>query len=247
AWVVGPLVAATIFTWPLVIAPTSHLPTTETGGDAYLNLWILGWDLRTLTTHPLWLLTGRIFDANIFYPATGTLGYSDHLILQAIAVWPLYAVTRNLVLCYNGLFVASLVLSAWAMFAFVRTVSGSTTAAVVAGFIWGFCPYHFTQLSHIQLQSLYWMPLTFLFLYRVTIAPTARNAIAFGVLVALQTVSSVYLGLIGTVGLAVGGITLLAETGRWRSTRAARALAIAALVAAVAAAPGVWPYWVGQR
>jgi hypothetical protein len=77
-------------------------------GDPYLNVWILGWDLRTLTSDPLALVTGRIFNANIFYPADLTLAYSDHLILQAVALWPLYLVLRDVTLCYNVLLFGSL-------------------------------------------------------------------------------------------------------------------------------------------
>src|SRR5438876_200466 len=86
--------AAVVLTWPLAVHPAARLGALQGPGDPFLNLWILGWDLRTLSTHPAWLLSGRIFDANIFYPAPGTLAYSDHLILQALAIWPLYAITH---------------------------------------------------------------------------------------------------------------------------------------------------------
>ena len=66
---------ALVFSWPLVVSLRTHLGAPEGPGDPYLNVWILGWDLRTITTHPAWLLTGRIFDANIFYPAASTLAY----------------------------------------------------------------------------------------------------------------------------------------------------------------------------
>jgi hypothetical protein len=84
-------------------------------GDPSLNLWILGWDLQTLSRHPGWLLNGRVFNAPIFFPALRTLAYSDHLLLQSLIVWPIYAVTHNLVVCYNLLLMASLVASAMAM------------------------------------------------------------------------------------------------------------------------------------
>src|SRR5204862_6683517 len=142
--------AACIFTWPLVAHPVSRLGAIEGPGDPFLNLWILGWDLRTISAHPAWLLTGRVFDANIFYPSTGTLAYSDHQLLQALAVWPLYAMSGNITLCYNAVLLLSLVLNACAMFAFVRAITGSSIAAYGAGLIWGFCPFHITHLVHLQ-------------------------------------------------------------------------------------------------
>ena len=91
------------FTWPLVLHLGSLFGAEDPGGDPSLYLWTLGWDFHTISTHPLWLLTGRVFDANIFVPAARTLAYSDHLLLQALVLWPVYAATHNLVFCYNVL------------------------------------------------------------------------------------------------------------------------------------------------
>src|SRR6266567_1487461 len=111
----------------------SQLGSTQGPGDSFLNLWILGWDLRALVHHPAAVLSGRVFDANIFFPAAGTLTYSDHLLLQALAVAPIYALTGNLVLCYNVVLIGSLVCGALAMRAYVREISGGSPAAWVAG------------------------------------------------------------------------------------------------------------------
>jgi hypothetical protein len=233
-------------TWPLVASLTSHLGAPQGPGDPFLNLWVLGWDLETISAHPAWLLTGRIFNANIFYPSIGTLAYTDHQIIQALAVWPLYAATGNPTLCYNVVLILSLILSAWAMFAFVRSVTGSTPAAYCAGLVWGFCPYHFGHLIHIQLQSLYWMPLTFWLLHRLVAGRRKRDAVGLGVVVALQMVSSVYYGMIGGVGLIVAAAVIVWRTGRL-PVLLVRRTALAAVVAVVVALPGLWPYWLVQQ
>src|SRR5712692_904736 len=86
---------ACVFSWPLVLHLRSFLGGQDVAGDPSLNLWTLGWDLRTLSTHPGWLLSGRVFEANIYFPAHHTLAYSDHLLLQALFLWPLYALTHD--------------------------------------------------------------------------------------------------------------------------------------------------------
>jgi hypothetical protein len=149
------------------------------------------------------LLTGRVFEANIYFPAAHTLAYSDHLLLQALFLWPVYAATGDLVLCYNVLLLVSLMGSALAMHLLARTLVGSERAAYVAGLIFGFAPYHFTHLTHIQLQALYFLPLSFLFLHRLWIAGRLRDAVALGFVVGLQMLSSIYYGLIGAIGLVV--------------------------------------------
>ena len=71
--------------------------------------------------------------------------------------------------------IASLVASALAMHVFARALTGSEAAAYVAGLIFGFAPYHFTHLVHIQLQALYFLPLSFLFLHRLFAAERRRT------------------------------------------------------------------------
>jgi hypothetical protein len=241
------VLAAVAFTWPLALHPASRLAAPIGPGDPYLNLWILGWDLRTIGHDPLAILTGRVFDANIFFPATGTLAYSDHLILQALALWPLYAATGDLVLCYNALLFLSLVASAGAMFVFARAVTGSLAGALLAGLAWGFFPFRFAHLLHLQLQSLYFLPLAFLFLHRVVAARRRRDALMLGLLAGLQAASSVYWAIAAALGLSVAAAALAIGVGRWRSLPLLRRLLLAGVVAALLLAPFTWPYWVGQR
>ncbi len=88
-------VAVTVWlTWPL----TSRLTTALSGSpDALLNFWALGWNYHVLPTAPL-----SYFDANIFAPRPDTLAYSEHLFAVALVAWPLYALSGNLILAYNG-------------------------------------------------------------------------------------------------------------------------------------------------
>lgn len=238
---------AVILTWPLILSPASKLGALNGPGDPYLNLWILGWDLRTLTTSPWSLLTGAVFDANIFHPARQTLTYSDHFLLQALCLWPLYAATHNLVLCYNALLFGSLVASALAMWAFVRTVTASEAAAIVAGLIWGFWPFHFAHLGHLQLQALYFFPLAFLFLHRLVAGARRRDSVGLGLMTGLQAVASVYWGVIGGIALIVGAVALLVTAGGRRVGRLIRLGLLAAIVAFVVVLPVLWPYVQAQQ
>lgn len=238
---------AVLFTWPLAVHPASRLAAPVGPGDPYLNLWILGWDLRTISHDPLALLNGRLFDANIFFPARGTLAYSDHLLPQALGLWPLYALAGNLVLCYNALLFVSLVASGLAMYAFVRAVTGSRAGALLAGLAWAVIPFRFAHLLHLQLHSLYFLPLAFLFLHRVVAGRKRRDAIWLGGLAALQAISSVYWAMASAIALTVGAVMLAVGVGRWRSLPLLRRFALAAVVGALLVAPFAWPYWTVQR
>jgi hypothetical protein len=239
--------AAIALTWPLAISLTSHLGALQGPGDPYLNLWILGWGLQAWTTDPASVITGRVFDANIFYPAAGTLAYSDHFLLQALALAPVFAVTGDAVLCYNLLLIASIALSGAAMHALARAVTGSTAAALIAGLAWACWPYRTAHLLHIQLQALYFMPLALLCLHRVMARRRWRDAAGLAAALALQTIASVYYGLMTGVAVAVCAVVLAVATGQWRATALWSRLGAAALLSLVLAAPVLAPYARAQR
>ena len=129
-------------------------------GDSLLNAWILAWD----ADHLLRFLSGdfdalrNFWNANIFYPEPLTLAYSEHLFAQAVQILPIYALTGNIILCYNLLFLSTFVLSGLGMFLFVREVTGSPRAGFVAGLIYAFAPYRVPQFAHLQVISSQWMP-----------------------------------------------------------------------------------------
>jgi len=236
------LLAAAILTWPLAANLTSHLGARVAAGDPYLNLWILGWGMHAWATDPIGVLSGRVFDANIFFPARDALTYSDHFLLQALPLAPLYALTGDAVLCYNLLLILSIALSGLAMHAFVKSVTASTPAAYLAGLAWACWPYRTAHLLHIQLQALYFLPLALLALHRLAAKRWWRDSLFLGVMAGLQAIASVYYGVMTMVALAIGSVTLAIATGQWRSKRLIVRLAVAALIGAALAAPVLMPY-----
>ncbi|HEU5258511.1 MAG TPA: hypothetical protein VFU28_21140, partial [Vicinamibacterales bacterium] len=136
---------AVLMTWPLAAGMTRDVAWDL--GDSVLNMWILAWDCEQLRG----ILQGHyshlrhFFDANIFHPAPLTLAYSEHLVPQALQIFPIYALTKNPILCYNLLFLSTFVLSGLGMFLFAREVTGSTAAAVVGGLLFAFAPYRIPQ------------------------------------------------------------------------------------------------------
>jgi hypothetical protein len=239
--------AAAVLTWPLAASLTSRLGALQGPGDPYLNLWILGRGLQAWTTDPLSVLTGRVFDANIFFPAEGTLAYSDHFLLHALTLAPIYAITGDAVLCYNLLLLGSIAASGLAMHALVRAVTGTAAAAYAAGLAWACWPYHTAHLLHIQLELVVFMPLALLFLHRVVAKRQWRDAAMLAAFSALQAMTSVYYGVMTAVALMVSALTLAVATGQWRSKRLWSRLAAAGAIAAALAAPVLVPYVRSQQ
>ena len=84
----GAFVALTVlYLWPL---PANLLHgVAHDLGDPILNAWILWWTTKAVPLSAHW------WNAPIFYPASGTLAFSEHLLGLAPVTAPLIALTHN--------------------------------------------------------------------------------------------------------------------------------------------------------
>jgi len=231
-----------VMTWPLAAGITRDVAWDL--GDSVLNMWTLAWDCEQLRG----ILQGHsshlthFFDANIFHPAPLTLAYSEHLIPQAIEVFPIYALTRNPILCYNLLFLSTFVLSALGMFLFAREVTGSTAAGFVAGLLFGFAPYRIPQSSHLQVLSSQWMPFAMYGFRRYFESNRRRALIGATAALVVQGLSSGYYLLYFTPFAVAHVVWEMWRKGRLKDRRTWFALVAAAAAAAIVIAPFVVPY-----
>ena len=218
------------FTWPLGAGLARDVPSDF--GDPLLNAWILAWD----ATH----LGRGWWNANIFHPHRLALAYSEHLLPQAIQIVPVYALTKNPILCYNLLFLSTFVLSGLGMFLLARELTGARAAAFVAGLAFAFAPYRIASLPHLQVLSSAWMPFA-LFGFRRYFETGRWRALAGGsaAWVAQNLSCGYYLLFFSPVILLYIGWELATRRAGWRTlVQVAAALACVAL----ATAPFALPY-----
>ena len=244
------LLIAVAFTWPLAEGLTRDIPWDL--GDSLLNAWILAWD----ADHLLRFLSGdfsalrEFWNANIFHPEPLTLAYSEHLFAQAVQILPVYALTGNIILSYNLLFLSTFVLSGLGTFLFVRQVTGNPRAAFVAGAIYAFAPYRVPQFSHLQVISSQWMPFALYGLrryfesYTAGLKPRATYLPLVGAGAALiaQNLSTGYFLLFFSPIAAVYVVFEIATRRLWRDARVWVAVSIAAVVVLLMTLPFLWPY-----
>jgi hypothetical protein len=232
-----------VLTWPLVRGLGRDLPAGF--GDPLLNAWILGWD----ADHLLQALTGHVgalanyWNANIFYPHPLALAYSEHLTAQALQILPVYALTRNTLLCYNLVFLASFVLSGLGMFLLGRELTGRRVAAFVAGLAFAFAPYRFSAIPHLQVLSSCWIPFVLLGFRRYF--DTRRRAPLAGAAAAwiLQNLSCGYYLLFFAPVLAVYVAWELTVRRLWKDVEALGSIAAATSVVVLATIPFAIPYY----
>lgn len=229
-------------TWPLVLGLGRNVAWDL--GDSVLVMWILSWDCEQL----LRMLGGdfsrlaTFFDGNIFYPAPLTLAYSDHLIAQAVQIFPVWVVSGNPILSYNLLFISTFVLSGTCMFLLMRELTGNAMAAFVGGLLFAFAPYRLPQSSHLQVLSCQWMPFALYGFTRYFDSRRLRPLAGATAALILQNLSSGYHLLYFPPFVMAYVLWEVARRHRWRERRMWLELAGAGAVVTLVTAPFLLPY-----
>ncbi len=231
-----------MFTWPLALGLTRDIPWDL--GDSLLNAWILAWDADRV----LRLLSGdfgairNFWNANIFYPEPLTLAYSEHLFAQAMQILPVYALTGNIILSYNLLFLSTFVLSGLGMFLFVRDITGSARAGLAAGLIYAFAPYRVPQFSHLQVMSSQWMPFALYGLRRYFVTRRTSALVGAGVALVAQNLSNGYFLLFFAPFALAYALFEMGTRKLWADVRVWTALSVTAIAVTVVTLPFLLPY-----
>ncbi|HUG55346.1 MAG TPA: discoidin domain-containing protein [Vicinamibacteria bacterium] len=225
----GHALVVAAMSWPLVRDLAGQGVTDRP--DGRLNAWILAWDAHALLHAPL-----RLFQAPIFHPLPDTLAFSENLLLPGLLGAPFQA--GGPVLAYNVVLLLSLVVSGLGVQLLVRRVSGDPLAAFVAGAFFAAGAHRWIRLAHLHAQVTLFLPLILLALDRFWARRTLGRAALVGLLLALQGLSSVYLGAIATLWVAVAvALGLLAGLRARELARLGAGLALAALLLAPVARP----------
>jgi hypothetical protein len=211
--------------WPIraQVADLHSVPDLE---DPLFSAWRVGWFAHQIVADP-----AHLFDANIFHPAPLTLTYSDAHLLPSTLAAPLIWLGVDALVASNVLFAAAFPLAALAYCAATWRLVGDVRAAVIAGLLAAWSPFHFEHISHLELQWFCWIPLAIVALHAAVARGGWGRGAALGGALAAQALSSMYFGLMLAAYLVPFAVCLLAG---WRirpGGRHARAAAAAALLA----------------
>jgi hypothetical protein len=225
-----------LMTWPQVTGMTTLV---NDPGDPYMKVWQLDW-----VAHQLLRAPSHLYDANIFYPETGVLAYTDALIAPALVSAPFIWLGVSPIVVFNVLLALGFILSGVAMFGLVRSLTGNWPAAIFAGLAFSFLPYRFNHYAHLELQFTWGIPLAMWVLHRVYKFGRLRDGLLLGLIVGVQALCSFYYGVFLGVFLAVvGPILWCASPCRGKSVRA---LAVGVAVATVCVLPAILPHVISR-
>jgi hypothetical protein len=233
---------AVAWTWPLATGLATDVPWDL--GDPLLNCWILAWHFHQAGR----LLRGDVgafadwWHPNIFHPSPYALGQSELLVAQALQGAPIQALTGNILLTYNLLFLSSFVLAALGAFLLVRSLTRQTLAGIVGGLFYGFALYRVNQGPHLQVLSSQWFPFVLWGLHEWWEHGRRRHAVMAGLALALQNLSNGYFLVYAALWLPPYVLAQMALRGRLRDRRAWLGPLICAGVGVALTAPWLYPY-----
>jgi hypothetical protein len=234
-------------TWPLATQLTSSAPGDY--GDPVFVMWVMGWVAGQLTAVSANASAlNEFWNANIFFPESETLAFSEHFIAQTVTVLPVYWSTGNLILSYNVAFLASFILTGLGTFLLARELTGSASGAILAATIAAFNQYRLVfELSHLHVLSIQWLPFALFALHRYFETDSRRYLVyAAAALIALN-LSSIYFMAYCAPFVLLFAFGELVRTRRWRTPRVWLELWATAALVVVATMPFVLPYLAVQQ
>src|SRR5262245_43565025 len=151
-------------TWPLATHLATHVVRAKWYYDSMVNLHILG--SRVHYAMGLSESLKNVYDNYFCAPVPYSIANNESHFGLALLYLPFYLITRDPLLSYNLLLLLCMGLSGYCACLFVRDLTGSLPAGVLAGVGYAFCPFVLFELGRIQLVAAQWIPLFALLLHR---------------------------------------------------------------------------------
>ena len=228
-----------VMTWPLAARLATHVPA-GVGGDVWVHQWTLSW-LKKCITQGL----DPFYTDQLFYP-DGVSLTSHNIAWVNFALWlPLQAIFGNYE-AYGLMYISLFALNGFAMYLLAREWTGSSSAALVGGLVYGFWPYVLSQSGHPNMIVILWLPLAVLYLRRTIEKRRKRDAVWAALFVALIGISRWQLLVPAGVTLGLYLLYKGLTDAACRTWRTAALLALTGLLSVVLMAPLAMPMVLGQ-
>lgn len=224
------LALAIVQTFPLILRLSTVV--LHDLGDPLMSTAILWWNAHVLPFTDHW------WNGFGFYPATGSLAFSDPRLGEALMAAPLQWIGLSPVTAYNLTLLATYPLSALAAHWLAYVLTRRHDASAIAGLAFGFCPFRGAHLSHLELLAAYGMPIALGALHLFLETRRRRWLAVFAVALVIQGLSSSYYLLFFGVMVAAW----LAWFVRPRDLRALAEIVAAAAIAGIALLPQALGY-----
>ncbi|HEV7476007.1 MAG TPA: DUF4214 domain-containing protein [Pyrinomonadaceae bacterium] len=228
-----------LVTWPYV---TQLRDAVADPGDPYLSSWILWWDYHQTFTDPI-----NLFHSNLFYPLRYTLAFSEHSYGVALLFFPLFALGAQPLTVYSVAMFFGFVTCGYGAFRLVRTLTGSSGAAWVAGIVFAFVPFRFGLMSQVVYLFSMWIPLLFEALVLFARERSRKRAVWLSVAFFMSGLTTISWFTLSLVPFVVSAAILLTRYDTWRDREFWRRGAVALGLASLALLPFMAPYHIASK
>lgn len=180
-------VLSVFITYPLIF----HLSNYIIGyGDDLFIAWVMNWNIHSIKSFDLL----NLFQANIFYPYSNSLAFSETFLTSSIFTLPIVLFFKSPIVANNFTFILSLTLMGFFSFLLSDYIIKNKLLSILAGVLIIFCPTYLGQADHLQVISIYFVPLSIYFLLRYLKEQKEILFIGFLVALILQTYNSFFPG-----------------------------------------------------
>jgi hypothetical protein len=187
AALVGYVLLALAFTWPLLLHLDTHL-TGPIGGDTGVYVWNQWLFRHEVLNQHLPLFTREIFS----FTRPANLSLHNYTIFQDLLALPLLG-TLGIVTTFNVVYLLMIVITGYATFRLVHHVTQQPFEAWLAGALFSWSPYLATRgTGHFSLVAAAPLPVFVLLLLKCDERPSVRNAVALGATVCWAATTDPY-------------------------------------------------------
>jgi hypothetical protein len=164
-------------------------PLSLTHNDVYQNMFIIKHIMDTILSGA-WQ---NLSTLPMFYGFENSYFFNEPFILHAIAGLPMYMITGNIIVTYNLLAVCTILASLIAVYVFAYHITGKCIQSVIAATVAVLNPFIMGRFpDHLNLVTLVFLPLIFLFVERILKRPSPVNCLVLFLLLTGQLLTSFY-------------------------------------------------------
>jgi hypothetical protein len=200
---------ATVYTWPLLWHAGDQIASDA--GDPILNASILWWNATVGPFTPAW------WSPPFFFPSQNVAAFTENLVGLGPVATPIFWATGQPILTYNLTYFLTWPLGAIAAYWLAWTVLRRRDAAFLAGLVFAFAPYRLGQIPHIQVLTLFWLPMALVGLHRYVMDGRRRWLALFGAAWLLQSLANGYFMFFGGVLIALWIAYFCSTRSTWRA------------------------------
>lgn len=200
------IILTSIFTWPFVLNIASYYTDQ---GDYATHGSILWYNQDSIKT-------GRIFNQQeyfkgyMFYPHPFSLAFANNHVFPSLIFAPIFWISNNLPLSVNLYVFLTFVVTFTTCFIFLNYFLKNNFAAIIGSFIFTFNAQIITRFpQHIELLGRFFLPLIFLFAYKLLEKPSFKFSFFLWLSLTLNSLTTNYFQIFVIIFLPLFAIPFL--------------------------------------